>query len=381
MQISRVSVQNWKNFQDAEAVLHDRNFLIGPNASGKSNFLDIFRFLREVATAGLSTAIENRGGISALRCLAARRYSDIDCEITLEDDSGKDVWTYKLVVNQDKASRPIVRSERVLLGEETEPVLDRPDSDDLKDSLRLTQTALEQVNANREFRDIADFLSTISYQHLVPQAVRDPKGFTGIPVRNDPFGRDFLLRVWNTPSRIRDARLRNITSALQVAVPSLQELIVEMDQQGVAHLKGRYQHWRPQGAFQNEAQFSDGTLRLLGLLWVLFEGTGPILLEEPELSLHAEVVRHLPSMIERINRVRKTRRQMIVSTHSAEMLSDPGIAAEEVLWIEVNESGSVIKQANDREREMMRKGMTASEVLLPRSAPKNVKQLLLSIER
>lgn len=379
MIISRISVRNWKNFKEAEAQLRDRTFLIGPNASGKSNFLDIFRFLREISTGGLASAVGNRGGVSALRSLAARRYSDIDCEITLAKDSGEKLWTYRLVFNQDKASRPVIRAETVHRAGRSKPILQRPEPEDHRDVLRLTQTALEQVNANKDFRDIADFLSSISYQHIVPQAVRDPKGFTGVPVKNDPFGRDFLLRLWNTPARTRDARLRKITAALKVAVPTLQELVVEMDLQGITHLKGRYQHWRPQGAFQSEAQFSDGTLRLLGILWVLFEGSGPILLEEPELSLHAEVVRHLPSMFERIHRVRKTRRQMLVSTHSAEMLSDAGIAAEEVIWIEFSEAGSVLKQANKRDREMMKSGMTAADVLIPKSAPEDVEQLLLSI--
>jgi predicted ATPase len=35
---------------------------------------------------------------------------------------------------------------------------------------------------------------------------------------------------------------------------------------------------------------SDGTLRLLGLLWVLSAGASPLLLEVPEMSLHAAAV-------------------------------------------------------------------------------------------
>ncbi len=379
MHISRIKVRNWKNFKETTAHLGNRVFLIGPNASGKSNFLDILRFLRQVASDGLADAVEDRGGVSALRSLAATRYSDIDCEIVLSNEAGERLWKYRLSFNQDKGSRPIIKKEEVFKSDSNTPLLQRPDSGDRDDPLRLTQSALEQVNVNKDFREIADFLSTISYQHIVPQAVRDPKGFTGVPVKDDPFGRDFLLRMWSTNKRTRESRLRKITIALQVAVPTLQELVVEMDEQGAIHIKGRYQHWRPQGAFHTEAQFSDGTLRLLGLLWVLFEGSGPILLEEPELSLHAEVVRHLPSMFERIHRSRKTRRQSLISTHSAEMLSDKGIAAEEVLWIELSDAGSVIKQATEHDKQLMKSGMSAADVLLPKSAPENVEQLLLSI--
>ena len=67
-----------------------------------------------------------------------------------------------------------------------------------------------------------------------------------------------------------------------------------------------------------------------GMLWVLLDGVGPLLLEEPELSLHAGVVRHIPPMMARLGR--KTGRQIILSTHSYDLLSDEGIASEEVGW-------------------------------------------------
>jgi len=73
MFISRIELQNWKNFRSTEANLARRTFLIGPNASGKSNLLDAFRFLRDLAQDGLDQAIDDRGGVSNIRCLAARK--------------------------------------------------------------------------------------------------------------------------------------------------------------------------------------------------------------------------------------------------------------------------------------------------------------------
>ena len=74
-------------------------------------------------------------------------------------------------------------------------LLQRPDKEDRKDPLRLTQTALEQINLNKDFREVVSFFQNISYQHLLPQVIRDPQGFTSVPILNDPFGRDFLQRV------------------------------------------------------------------------------------------------------------------------------------------------------------------------------------------
>jgi predicted ATPase len=167
---------------------------------------------------------------------------------------------------------------------------------------------------------------------------------------------------------------------LKVAAPQLKELKVTRDHLGVPHLVGLFEHWRPKAGKQNETQFSDGTLRLLGLLWSLFEGEGPLLMEEPELSLHSGVVRKLPSLFERINRHRKTKRQFIMSTHSEEMLSDRGISAHEVLRLEPGQNGTLLKSPLDDPEEIaqLKAGLTVADVILPKSAPNNARQLEFS---
>lgn len=377
MQIIRLKLRNWKNFKEVEAAIGFRTFIIGPNASGKSNLLDAFRFLRDVASDGLRKAADDsRGGVSSIRCLAANRHSNIDLEVTLQDQD-KQTWQYILSFNQDNVKRPIVRQEQVLL--DGEVLLSRPNQQDEADPILLTQTSLEQISANQDFRAVANFFRSISYQHLLPQVVRDPRGFSPLPVQNDPYGRDFIARIWKTNSRTRDSRLRKIGEALSSAVPQLSSLRVEMDESGIPHLIGRYQHWRPHEAKQNESQFSDGTLRLLGLLWTTFEGDGPLLLEEPEISLHPEVVQHLPAMFWRIARSRTPARQMLISTHSSEMLRDPGIGPEEVLILLPSPDGTLIRSAGEADQQAMATGLTAADVLLPRTAPEQIEQMLFEL--
>lgn len=379
MYVQRLKIENWKNFPRGNVKMGRRLFIIGPNASGKSNFLDIFRFLRDLSLSkggGLRQAIEDRGGVSAIRCLAARQNSDILIEVELKEDDGG-IWLYRLQFNQNKQRIPLIKEERV--EHNGKALLERPDGDDHKDALRLTQTALEQINANKDFRPVVSFLQSVNYQHLLPQVIRDPQGFSPAQIENDPFGRDFLQRVENTPAKYRDSRLNKILRALKVAAPQLKELKVTRDRLGVPHLVGLFEHWRPHAGKQNETQFSDGTLRLFGLLWSLFEGEGPLLMEEPELSLHAEVVRHLPTLIERVNRHRKTRRQFIVSTHAEEILRDPSISANEILRLEPSQDGTLLKSPldNPEEAAQLNAGLTVADVILPKSAPDNVNQLAL----
>jgi predicted ATPase len=283
-------------------------------------------------------------------------------------------WRYRIEFSQDNQRVPKVSKEQVWRG--ATQIVDRPDRADTEDPSRLTQTFLQQVNANKEFRPVVEALAQIRYLHLVPQLVREPDRSVG-KVR-DPFGGDFLEQLARTQKRTLDSRLRKIKDALRVAVPQLEELALERDPAtGVAHLKGLYKHWRPNAGWQTEEQFSDGTLRLLGLLWVFLDGSAPLLLEEPELSLHTEVVRHLPQMMHRLGR--KTGRQIIVSTHSAELLSDPGIALEEIMLLQPSSEGTTltIASADEQARILVEGGLTSAAAVLPRTAPENSAQLAL----
>ena len=381
MFIHHIQLQNWKNFKDVSASLQRRTFIIGPNASGKSNLLDVFRFLSDLADRGLDKAVGARGGVSSIRCLAARESPSIGIQVEVGPSTGPR-WAYEIEFNQDAQRIPRIRREKVTDLRQGKVLVDRPNAQDEDDPVRLTQTTLEQIIANRDFRDLADFFQSVSYQHVIPQVVRDPQGFSPHPVTDDPFGRDFLQRLWNTNSRTRNAWLRRISTVLTQAVPQLKNLEVEMDKQGTPHLVGRYEHWRPHNARQNESQFSDGTIRLFGLMWALFEGDGPLLLEEPELSLHTEVVKSLPQLLVQLQEeIRKMRRrskadyaprQLIISTHSEELLRDKSIGADDVLIINPSAEGSTIQTPGAEARRALESGLTISDVVLPESAPSSL---------
>src|SRR5579883_2472310 len=105
---SFIRLDNWRNFLQAEVNLQRRVFLVGPNASGKSNLLDAFRFLHDVSAVGggFQEAIRRRGGVSKLRCLAARQYPDVGIVVTLGSDTVGQV-TYELYFSQDNRQRPV----------------------------------------------------------------------------------------------------------------------------------------------------------------------------------------------------------------------------------------------------------------------------------
>ena len=184
-------------------------------------------------------------------------------------------------------------------------------------------------------RPFAAFLTTVRYLHLVPQLMRAPDRPFG--PRHDPLGGDLLERITATPEKSQVARLRLILEALRAAAPQLMELEANRDKHGRPHLRARYEHRRPRGAWRTEEQLSDGTLRLIGLLWAVFDGNRPLLIEEPEISLHAEVVRLVPRMLARL--ARRTGRQTMLTTHSLDLLCGEGVGPGEILLLNPREEG------------------------------------------
>lgn len=381
MFVTRLKLENWMNFRSVDVPLGPVTYLLGPNASGKSNFLDVFRFLRDISKpgagksggGGIQNAIESRHGVPKIRCLHARRQTDVEIVVELADDRihPKPKWEYTLAFTVgDHNKGVLVKKEVVRRLEDDRVLLSRPSISDTADQPLMMQTHLEQMQSNAEFREIAAYFSSVMYLHLVPQLLKYSESIGGRQLEGDPFGQGFLDLVARTPKRQRDARLKRISKALATAGTRLTNLEFAEDETK-PHLKARYAHHRPKGAWQMEDQFSDGTLRLIALLWALQSDHPMLLLEEPELSLNVEIVKEIPGLIDRVQRQSKNHAQVIISTHSEALLSNLGIDPDGVLVIEPGDDGSHMRVLRPHELDAVNAGLSVSEVVLPSVAPKN----------
>lgn len=378
MFVSRIKLKNWRNFTEVDIPLREIVYLIGPNASGKSNFLDVFRFLRDIVNpkgGGLQQAVRLRGGLKKVRSLAARSDPRVEFEIelreSLDDTSIAADWRYLLSLKGESSGKRRVLVDKEEVYGSGKCLLRRPDAEDEADKERLTQTHLEQVNMNRAFREIPSFLEQVLYLHLVPQLLKYGRQISPGDMESDPFGQQFLEEIASTPKRTRDSRLKRIEVILKKAIPHFEELrFVKDEVKGTPHLEMRYVHWRARGAWQREDQFSDGTLRMIALTWTLLASNSLILLEEPELSLHTGIVKQIPAMILDARRSRKTAGgQVLVSTHSESLLSNNDIDAG-FLILQPGEKGesTTIETPDEDEIGALRAGMSPADILLPRTA-------------
>ena len=183
MKITHLAASNWRNFKNIDFSVGERLFVVGPNAAGKSNLLDIFRFLSDIAGqgGGLAFAIKRRGGLGKVRSLFSRYNARGRLVVDVKLRDGEDTWRYRLSVKGERGgqNRPVVDEE--LVTKNDREILRRPDDRDRKDEVLLTQTHLEQIASNQDFRPIADYFDRVQYFHLVPQIIRDPSGAASSP--------------------------------------------------------------------------------------------------------------------------------------------------------------------------------------------------------
>lgn len=378
--IKRIKAKNWKNFGNIDIGVGERLFIVGANASGKSNFLDFFRFLKDLTDNGLQKAVNARGGLKKIRNLNARKPSYIEVSLELLDIENSKQWGYTLQFNSrgGTADKPIiyVHAEKVTCNDKC--ILNRKQEDDI-----LAQyTHLEQPAMNTEFRVLFDTFRNINYVNIIPQLIRESESFIPSNAMEDFYGRNILAHISETNKKTRESRLKKIAKVLQMAVPQFSDLEYMRDEKGHPHLRVRYEHFRHYGAFQMEDQFSDGTLRLIGIIWAILDGDGLLLLEEPELYLHSEIVKQLPMFIAKAQKSSKGKvRQVFISSHSYELLNTDTISSDEIVMLSQGKEDTIIELANTVSvvTQKIDSGFTPAEAVIPHTAPKGVLEGQLSL--
>lgn len=326
---TRVLLKNWRSFVRAHAEFGRRMILVGPASSGKSSLLDAFVFLRDLATpgVGLLEAVGRRGGVRRLRCLAARQDSRLGLVACAGSQPGSHQWEFGIEILPGAGECP--RIYREWLHRQGEPVFERPDPEDKLDPDRLLHSCLETADLSKPVREFAQFLRSVRRVNPLPGILR--KESHAYAAWDTEMGGHVLNDMATTPEKTRNSRLRKILKELRAFAPPIRQLELHFDECGRPHVRALFEHWRPRGAWQSEQELSDGVLRLIAILWEALSGSGPLLVEEPENSLHEQLVRCVPQMLHRL--ACREGRQVVVAAHSASLVDGPGVSLSEVLLL------------------------------------------------
>ena len=390
MKLTHIAITNWRNFAHIEFEMSSRLFVVGPNSSGKTNLLAALRFLSDVARRGLVAASEDLGGPSRYIHAGADSVSfsvsaDVDTrhitydlslrKVRVIDDfslgrmrlhpSNKGIPEDLLEAEQPRILQPLVEAKPRSFSWETLlqlPVADPPDGweegevdtefpeDDCirveDEKLTVDGEEITDVQGAGNSSTIRTMLAGIRYIHPNPKKMLERAD------RYDPdHGTGFFQHAGRFSDQQLDAvvdRIRPIMAAVVPEVPNLSyqrmglgtEIVFYSDTP-VRGASGVYSH----------EQFSEGTLRLLGLLFdlaTLPRDTSVVLIEEPETFLQASVVRSLPSLLAEVAMNRDV--QMIISTHSPELIDSELVLPSQVLMLRSDNgetTGQLLSESND----------------------------------
>lgn len=346
--IPRIEYLRIKNYRALKDVKLDNltplTVLLGPNGSGKSTIFDAFAFLAECFNEGLRKAWDKRGRFRELRTRGAEGPITIELKYREKYHPRKSpLITYQLSIDESQKG-PFVVNETlswkrgsygqpfrfldfnngggfVISGETPDDKADRV-SEQLDSPEILAVNTLGQFKKHPRVSALRQFITGWYLSYLSANESKTPRE-AGPQERLSSTG-DNLANVIQYLMEQHNDRLEQILYVLVKRVPRLEKVDAEI------MLDGRLLLRFKDAPFSHPvlAKYtSDGTLKMLSYLTLLYDPAPPMLIgiEEPENHLHPRL---LPELAEEC-RTAASRTQLMVTTHSPFFIG--GLRPEE-LW-------------------------------------------------
>jgi predicted ATPase len=317
--ITSLKISNYKSLGEKTNIKFSRfTTLVGQNGSGKSNIIDVPRFIADIMRQGLEGAITKRHGIKALRRWSGGKPLDMSIEIKILSDSFQGSYSFDITSHSKHEYR--VKSEHCLvtIGKEIHQFLVNHQTWQIPPpggipKLSPMSLALPIVSGDERFKPLASFLSNMAVYNIYPDTLRSPKKYDpSKPI--DEHGENWL-------SVLRD---QDIDTWKPEMVTALGKLTNEVDDMLIKQLSGflistfRHGTGGIKGKWFDASQESDGTLRVAGIIAALIQRPYvPVIgIEEPELTVHPGAIPLIHDFIQEA----ANRSQVILTTHSPELL-------------------------------------------------------------
>ena len=371
MYLSKLQVQHYKSLDDVSVVFApDVTLVVGPNGVGKSNFVDVLRFLRDAVVEDLERAVTKREGIQRLLQTYKTKPYHIGIEIHFDaseiDDLDEGFGNYKVRLKAIGKSNYSVDSESGTYSDLVFSLLppawqfDRNSMPDVPiDSLALRLASKIKPDSPLSDGFVAQHIADWNFCTIYPNTLRKP----AVPDRDlqlKESGENWasVIKTLKRSSKGRDA-LDRIYDAMRTVLPGF----IEVSIQTVGSYLVPLFKFRMQGEGEGElvsfdpVQLSDGTLRFFGILLAAYQLPAPKLLviEEPEQTIYPAALAVLADVFKEVGRTT----QVLVTTHSPHLIQF--FAPEQIRVAVMHKGMTQIRPIHPHQVEAVKEGLLSLE--------------------
>ena len=354
MKLTHIAITNWRNFAHIEFDLSSRLFVVGPNSSGKTNLLGALRFLGDIGRRGLVAASEDLGGPDRYFRSGADSAAFV---ATFNDTQNSTEFALflRLMSAGPKSTKRGSDADQTFAFPMTDPLTGEPNDRYLDVHQIITAGGKKPADEGESFpvedeeaqrTRVRQTLAGIRYIHPNPKKMLERSD------RYDPdHGTGFFQHAGRFSDQQLDAVVDRIRPIMASVVPEIPNLSYQRMGLGTEVVFYSDTPVRGASGVYSHEQFSEGTLRLLGMLFdlaTLPRVTSVVLIEEPETFLQASVVRSLPSLLAEVAMNRDV--QMVISTHSPELIDSELVLPSQVLMLRSENgetTGELLSESND----------------------------------
>ncbi len=371
--IRRVELRNYRSIEHCDVELGPLMFLVGPNASGKSNFLDALRFVADCLNTSVDQALRSRGGFRSVCRMGTAKTFSIKLVLALGAEFYAEYFM-EIGANSEERLYSVVRENC---------------------SITVWQGAEKKYDFARNLSKIEVQPETYPYPQPPPYALFLPflSGWPHYeklllamtrmafytpnidaireyqkPDLGDRLDRSAsnLASVFRTLLKTNPDWAERVLQYLAVVVPRLQRVVdADVGEKTTLQFTEAGSNGESEKTFY-ASSMSDGTLRMLAILVALFQRSEPeqrislVGIEEPEMGLHPAAAEVLFDSLNEASAFR----QILVTSHSSELLDHDNVDADSLLAVSAESGSTIIGPIDDRQKSILKKKLgTAGELL------------------
>jgi len=334
--LEKITIKNFKSIRDQTLELNSLNVLIGANGSGKSNLIEVFRFLHEAINQNLAGYTAKKGGADNL--LHMGRKNSPDMKIKVEFGEGDKSNAYELKVFGTDENDLYISSETAFYHERKE--YQRPYEHRISAGSHESRLKGDwHISAHQIAADISKY--RIYHFHDTSETASVKKS---CHVEDCSFLRpqaENLAAFLNWMQKKHPVHFANVQDIIAQVAPFFDEFDLKPSRLNSDQI---FLEWKERccDAYFNATSLSDGSLRFICLATLLMQPDIPplVLLDEPELGLHPAAVKLLANMLMNAS----VRTQVIVATQSTTLVNN--FDTEHLWTVEREDNASAFRHLN-----------------------------------